>query len=73
MNYVTVADTDKPHATRNNPYFSLNRFRTEIRKKAIAIYGPKTWNDLPTPIQNCKNIVEFEKMLKQHMMLGYDN
>ena len=66
-----VVNNAKIHNTRMISYFKLLPYRNNIRKNAIAVIGPKLWNDIPIAIQAALCISLFKNLLK-NWMLGQD-
>ena len=66
-----VENTLKYHATRSVSYFTLINFRTNIRKRSIAVYGPRLWSLLPVAIQESLNVYSFKKMVTTYFHTNY--
>jgi Reverse transcriptase (RNA-dependent DNA polymerase) len=52
------------HNTRCSSYYKIFGFRTDIRKCAISIAGPRLWNTIPVTLQNSVSLSCFKKSLK---------
>ena len=56
------------HNTRNANYFSLPKWKTNIRLFSFQYQGPKFFNSLSHEIQNSPNIASFKHKLKLFLL-----
>lgn len=54
--------------TRQNNQLRIQKFRTEIFRKSIIIYGPTQWNLLPENIRNITSKNHFKRQLKEFLL-----
>jgi hypothetical protein len=59
-----IRNDNTVYCTRNAPTYKLLPYCNNIRKNAIAIMGPRIWNELPREIQSIPSISLFKKQLK---------
>ncbi len=59
--HVTLATADRVYNFRVDNDFVLIKYKCEVRRKSIAIIGPKLWNPLPENIRNSTSIILFKK------------
>ena len=62
---VTCATNDTHYNFRNNNDFLLINFKTEIRRKCIAISGPNLWMSISDSIKYTQSIIIFKTRLLQ--------
>ena len=56
---------------RQYRYFENIAFRTNIRERAIAIYGPRLWNSLAQSIQSCPSQILFRRQFVTSIFSEY--
>ena len=47
--------------------------RKTFAARSFSVAGPKYWNELPTAIKSCTNIITFRKKLKTHLFAEHFN
>jgi hypothetical protein len=58
---------DRMHTERRGDYLRPIMSRTSIGRKSICAIGPRIFNDLPSDIQQSRNIYRFVKAIKVHL------
>ena len=51
--------------------FSINYFRTNLRRHCTSNVGKRLWNDLPVDLKNISSIYLFKKKMKFSFLQGY--
>jgi len=73
LNYCTkITDTYK-HYTRatSGQGLIVNYVRTNYRKFALSLRGPKVWNDIPLSIRYIDNFCQFKKKWGVYIKFKY--
>ena len=70
MHYFTV-NLKHSHSTRNTSYFKRVSFRTGVRERCITVRGPRFWDSLPSPLQNCSSFNSLKSDLRSHLLNSY--
>jgi len=70
-NSFTFLCQNNLHGTRSTARLYVPRYRINIRKSAIKIYGPCLWNTLPSSINSVNESIEFERLLKRFFLDRY--
>jgi hypothetical protein len=63
-----VLVTDRPrYNLRTDNDFSLDKYRTDLRKRCISITGPDMWHSLPISLRSVRSISSFKKSVLCHL------
>ena len=76
LNNGDIADTISESFSRNNKTYGENdklkfhipNIKLEITKNSIFYQGPRSWNNIPSPIQNKKSLSSFKCSYKKYLM-----
>lgn len=71
FDFVSLANNNRIHDTRNTDFFKVEHFRTNIREKFVTVRGSKLWNSLPISIQSSSNYVQLKKLLRSYFINMY--
>lgn len=59
------------HNTRYTSLLTHEKFRSELFRKTVKVFGPNNWNKLPTEIKSIRSLTLFKKKLKLHFYHKY--
>ena len=59
------------HATRSLTDIYVPMAKTNSRKSAFSLCGPKIWNSLPSTLKNITSLYTFKIELKESFLSGY--
>ena len=65
--YISVMKTGSQmhhYSTRNSESYRTHPCKTNIKKFAILLQGPKIWNSLPTDIKAAPSFYSFKQLMK---------
>ena len=63
-----ILDPKPSHNIRQLAFFKVMSYRTDIRRKSVAIAGPPLWNALPPYLQHTLYYEAFKRELKAQMV-----
>ena len=68
---VTIAQPNSHYTFRMQSEFVLSSYRTEWRKKDIAIAGPNLWNSMSNIVKESCSISAFKNAVKESVIIAY--
>ena len=71
LNLVSLVDADTRYRFRKPNDFTLIGFKTEWRRKSIAVAGPRLWNTIPIEIKELYSLSMFKHAITSMFIERY--
>ena len=59
------------HNLRKGRDFIVEKYKTVIRRKSIAVSGPDLWHSLPDAIKSASSVIIFKRLLTDSLIACY--